>query len=128
MSRRAIYSKVAYFINISDCVNKHKLVKVFSQIWSRRLIIYEKLFYITQTCMPPPLPVGLINRHVAILVSINQTQKKKLNEMELPNCENDTEIVNCMIKQIGIDADIVQQAFRVPRERQKDSPPPHARS
>ena len=42
--------------------------------------------------------------------------------MELPNCENDTEIVNCIIKQIGIDADIVQQAFRVPRETQKDSP------
>ena len=43
--------------------------------------------------------------------------------MELPNCENDTEIVTCIIKQIGIDADIVKQAFRVPRERQKDSPP-----
>ena len=44
-------------------------------------------------------------------------------DMELPNCENDIEIINCIIKQIGIDADIVQQAFRVPRERQKDSPP-----
>ena len=46
--------------------------------------------------------------------------------MELPNCENYTENVNCIIKQVGIDADIVQQAFIVPRERQKDSP--HARS
>ena len=43
--------------------------------------------------------------------------------MELPNCENDIEIVNGIIKQFGINADIVQQAFRVPRERQKDSPP-----
>ena len=42
--------------------------------------------------------------------------------MELPNCENYIQIV----KQIGIDADILQQAFRVPRERHKDSP--HARS
>ena len=46
-------------------------------------------------------------------------------DMELPNCENDIEIVNCIIKQTGIDADIIQQAFRVPREIQiqKDSPP-----
>ena len=43
--------------------------------------------------------------------------------MELPNCKNDVEIVNYIIKQTGIDADIVQQALKIPRERHQDSLP-----
>ena len=49
-------------------------------------------------------------------------QKKKLNEMWNFLIVKMTEIVNCIIKQTGIDVDIIQQTFRVPRERQQDSP------